>query len=225
MLSAKSAWITPTQKSLQSINLKLDYEDHTSILPSEIIFCFGLSRLKFQVIEVSYHSTQIKKKKKKDAPIYQLIKHFEEIILAIFKTNILKDFQKIFHSKPIPGLYLQRFRSQSSAKRSTILLKCNFFIGIAKLKKATFLLKLMPFLDILQVQHRHVVQDFQSIGPLICVILHSLLAQDCLLYCYSDSFSDLLTVTCQESAAIRTVLVETRDAKVEMLQSNAHKVI
>ena len=41
----------------------------------------------------------------------------------MFKKNILKDFQKIFHSPSIPDLYLKRLRSWSSAKRSTILLK------------------------------------------------------------------------------------------------------
>ena len=49
--------------------------------------------------------------KKKDAAIYLLTKQISKIILTIFDKDILKDFQKIFQSRPIPGLYLKRFRS------------------------------------------------------------------------------------------------------------------
>ena len=43
-------------------------------------------------------------------------------------------------------MYLERFRSLSPAKRSTNLLKCTFYIRIAKQKWAMFFIKLMPFL-------------------------------------------------------------------------------
>ena len=49
--------------------------------------------------------------KKKDAAIYLLTKQISKIILTIFDKDILKDFQKIFQSRPIPGLYLKRFRA------------------------------------------------------------------------------------------------------------------
>ena len=44
--------------------------------------------------------------KKKDAAIYRYIKQISKIILTIFDEDILKDFQKIFQSRPIPGLCL-----------------------------------------------------------------------------------------------------------------------
>ena len=53
---------------------------------------------------------------------------------TIFSQNIFKDFQKFFDSRPIPDLYLKLFRSWSSDKTSTILLKYIFYLVIAKLK-------------------------------------------------------------------------------------------
>ena len=48
---------------------------------------------------------------KKDASIYLLIKKIQKTIQTIFTRVIFEDFQKIFHSRPIPGLYLKQFRS------------------------------------------------------------------------------------------------------------------
>ena len=80
---------------------------------------------------------------KEAAPMYKNMNHYSHRL----QTDGTDGSADSIFQCAIPDLYLKRFRSQSSAKRSTILLKCTFFIGIAKLKQATFLLKLMPFLN------------------------------------------------------------------------------
>ena len=42
--------------------------------------------------------------KKKDAPLYLLIKRIQKILQTFVSQSDFKDFQKIFHSRPIPGL-------------------------------------------------------------------------------------------------------------------------
>ena len=82
---------------------------------------------------------------KKDAPFHLLIKLTQKVLKNFSRGSDFEDFQIIFHSRPIPDLYLRRFRSWSFLKWDTILLNCIFFKGTAKTNLATFLLKLMPF--------------------------------------------------------------------------------
>ena len=66
-------------------------------------------------------------------------------ILTLKFSSTFKDFWKIFHSIPIPALYLKRLKSYSLSKWKCILQKCWFFIGIAELNLYMFALNLMPF--------------------------------------------------------------------------------
>ena len=80
-------------------------------------------------------------------PIWLICQSINQSIYRSFAPKVGADF-KILVAFPIhrlPAKNNQQIRL--TAKRSTISLKCTFYIGIAKLKQATFLLKLMPFLN------------------------------------------------------------------------------
>ena len=64
--------------------------------------------ISFLYLELFTITTRIKKK---DAPFHLLIKLTQKVLKKFSRGSDFEDFQIIFHSRPIPDLYLQRFRS------------------------------------------------------------------------------------------------------------------
>ena len=52
-------------------------------------------------------------KKKKDAPFFLLIKQIQKMMKTLLNRNIFEDFQKIFQSRQISGLYLKRWGARA----------------------------------------------------------------------------------------------------------------
>ena len=70
--------------------------------------------------------------------MYELMKETQKMIWTFTRRSDFEEFQKIFHSKPVPDLYPQQLKSYSLSKSMTILLKCIFFYGTAKTNLAMF---------------------------------------------------------------------------------------
>ena len=61
-----------------------------------------------------------------------LMKRLKIIFRAFFSQSNFEDFRIFFHSRPIPSLYLKRFKSYSSSKWNTSFLELFFSYGIVK---------------------------------------------------------------------------------------------